>query len=131
MSTELSRSWSSLACSSASDLVPNAPRILIMNSVCLAPSAGRTHPPSRFPTNERHAHDTPGTTTLSLARRDICNIVYNFFFNYKMSQKVLIYVTMWLLLLSFIGVTREPKSLTTLRKRYGKLREEFTKLPEE
>jgi hypothetical protein len=48
-----------------------------------------------------------------------------------MSQKVLIYVTMWLLLLSFIGVTREPKSLTTLRKRYGKLREEFTKLPEE
>jgi hypothetical protein len=48
-----------------------------------------------------------------------------------MSQKVLIYVTMWLLLLSFIGVTREPKSLTTLRRRYGKLREEFANLPED
>jgi len=48
-----------------------------------------------------------------------------------MSQKVLIYVTMWLLLMSFIGVTREPKSLVTLRERYGKLREEFAKLPED
>jgi len=47
-----------------------------------------------------------------------------------MSQKIVIYVTMWLLLLSFLKMVKEPKSLVTLRERYTKLREEFAKLPE-
>jgi len=47
-----------------------------------------------------------------------------------MSQKIIIYVTMWLLLLSFLKMAKEPKSLVTLRERYTKLREEFSKLPE-
>ena len=47
-----------------------------------------------------------------------------------MSQKIIIYVTMWLVLLSFLKLAKEPKSLVTLRERYAKLREEFAKLPE-
>jgi len=48
-----------------------------------------------------------------------------------MSQKILLYVTMWVLLFSFLSLTREPKSLRTLRERYTKLREECSKLPED
>jgi len=47
-----------------------------------------------------------------------------------MSQKIIIYVTMWMLLLSFLKMVKEPKSLVTLRERYTALREEFAKLPE-
>jgi hypothetical protein len=46
-----------------------------------------------------------------------------------MSQKILIYVTMWLVLLSFLGITKEPNSLKNLRERYEKLREGFSELP--
>jgi hypothetical protein len=46
-----------------------------------------------------------------------------------MSQKILIYVTMWLVLLSFLGITKEPNSLKKLRERYEKLREGFSELP--
>lgn len=48
-----------------------------------------------------------------------------------MSQKIIIYVTIWLLLLSFFKLVKEPKSLVTLRERYTKLREEFAKLPKD
>ena len=47
-----------------------------------------------------------------------------------MSQKVLIYVTMWFLFFSFLKLAKDPKSLITLRERYAILREEFSKLPE-
>jgi hypothetical protein len=48
-----------------------------------------------------------------------------------MSQKILFYVTMWLLLMSFLNIVKEPNSLATLRKRYAKLRETFVELPQE
>ena len=48
-----------------------------------------------------------------------------------MSQRVLIYVTMWLLLFSFLRISKEPNSLKKLRERYEKLREYFSELPED
>ena len=48
-----------------------------------------------------------------------------------MSQRILIYVTMWLLLFSFLRISKEPNSLKKLRERYGKLRESFSELSED